>query len=106
MIEYISAIASILTAVIAAVAWGVFKWDALRKKRRLEVYLKNEKGKAPPNSNGVPLLRIMADVGLTESEILHASFNSRVIRRKLTANGPVHPAVDLLFEYCPAGAFN
>jgi hypothetical protein len=94
ILETIANLAEILTSVIAFVA-GVWYWcDQRQKRNRLEEYLKANTGKTAHT-----ILHLMARVGLTEDEILKASFKSTHIARKLHENPDTHLADGLLFEY-------
>jgi hypothetical protein len=101
----IANVASIITAVVAVAASVYFKWDSSSKIKKMESYLKIEKAKSGDKGQR-SLLHLMANVGLTESEILHASFKSRIIARRLTTSAATHLANDILFEYDPSGSSN
>lgn len=101
-IEYLANLASILTAIVAVCAWSLYGWSGRHKRKKLETYLKNEKQKRQDKGQR-SLLHLMANVGLTDSEILQASFKSRYIKRLLTTSAATHLANDILFEYDPDG---
>jgi Ni/Fe-hydrogenase subunit HybB-like protein len=86
-------IASILTALIAAGA-SVYLWCERRKKiNRLAEYLKKESG------HSHTVVHLMANLGMTEAEILHASFASRHVVHKVRKDYETGLASQLLFEY-------
>jgi len=68
-------LATILTAVIAVLAYGQYQIGRFRKRKRLENYLFSERGK--PHT----LLHLVSELGMTESEIIDAAFRSRDIVR-------------------------
>ena len=72
-VEYAANLASILTAVVAATAWGGYVWSARGKRKKLESYLRKEKENKPngrEDRGQRSLLHLMARVGLAESEHL------------------------------------
>ena len=91
-------LASILTAVVATGA-AVFYWFDRRSKRiRLEQYLKAKKSTNSPEYIH-SVIHLMAELGMTEAEILHASFVSRYIVRRTQTDPKTNLATQLLFEY-------
>lgn len=99
-------LASILTAAVAAWAWWSFGLDARKKKEKLERYLKDQKDKAKnlrDDKGQKSLLHLVANVGLTEAEILHASFQSPYIKRTTRGSEDSPLASAILFEYDPSG---
>src|SRR2546422_10225538 len=93
-IEYLANLASILAGIVAVCAWALYGWSGWRKKKKLETYLKSEKEKKQDKGQR-SLLHLMANVGLTQSEILQASFKSRYIKRLLTTSSATHLANDI-----------
>lgn len=93
-------IAAILTALFAAWA-GIYVIIDLRKKRlQLEEYLDQVKSGATGDDMGQrTILHLTARLGLTEAEILHASFRSKRIARKLAADKETGRADAMLLEY-------
>lgn len=91
-------LAAILTALIAVFGYGKYQWDACTKRKKLEAYLKSEKEKAKDQGQR-SALHLMARLGLTEAEILHASFSSKHIIRKVAKDPETSRAEALLFEY-------
>ena len=98
----VSDIAAILTAAVAGWA-GLYFWIDIRGKRqRLEAYLKQVKDTAKDDDKGQrSILHLMARLGLTEAEILHASFRSSRIKRTLAADKDTGRADAMLLEYDP-----
>jgi hypothetical protein len=91
-------IAAILTALVAVVGSAWFVMERGAKRRRLEAYLKAERDKGQDKGQR-SILHLIARVGLTEQEILQASFRSRHIGRVLTTNKADGIAKDILLEY-------
>lgn len=84
-------VASILTALIAVGA-SLYLWcDRNRKRKRLEKYLKAERAHT--------VVHLMAKLGMTEAEILHASFESSLVVHKIRKDYETGLASQLLFEY-------
>jgi|SRR5579859_2174988 len=98
VLETAANIAQIMTAIVAVVASAYYWRDQRRKRIKMEEYLKAEK-KDNPNRHIHTTLHLMANIGLTEDEILRASFRSRHIKRLVHVNRDTSLADDLLFEY-------
>ena len=77
--------AAILTALVAAGAYVLYRWDIYSKRTELENYLKAEKAAARDKGQRT-ILHLMARLGLTESEVLQASFGSKHIVRRIAAD--------------------
>ena len=107
-IRIIANIASITTAILASVAWGNFKFEARKKMRKMETYLKEAKeSDAKIGKRGLrSILNLMARVGLTEDEVLKSSFKSAHIKRALGTEEGSELASVILFEYDPSGKSN
>ena len=91
--------AFVITASGAIVGiWGYTRhlFDFRRKRKRLEKYLLEEKGKGDTGQRS--LLHIVRYVGLTQDETIKISFKSPRINRKLK-KGEAGFADKLLFEY-------
>lgn len=89
----------VVTGVLAVGTVVLYKWGMWRKRCKLENYLKAEKESAVDHGQR-SVLHLMARLGLTESELLSASFRSNVIKRRLTS-GKDGKADHILFEYEP-----
>jgi hypothetical protein len=98
VIEGLANISAILTACFAAWAWFSYKFDQHRKRIKLESYLKGEKENASDKGQRTTL-HLMAHLGLTESEILQASFKSNHIKRSLVTDSDSNRSIQILFEY-------
>jgi len=97
-LEIIANVASILTALVAAGAAGYYACDRRNKRTKLENYLRDEK-LSNPDRHTHTLLHLMAKLGLTESEILNASFRSRRIIRREHIDKATNLTDQILFEY-------
>ncbi len=86
-------VASIITALIAAGA-SLYLWcERYGKRKRLEKYLKTEHPRAHT------VVHLMAKIGMTEAEILHASFASSLVVHKVRKDYETGLASQLIFEY-------
>lgn len=94
----IANIAAILTAVIAAYGYGKYCLDRNQKCQQLEKHLKVEKTKGK-DSGQRSLLNLMAKVGMTEAELIQASFRSKHIVRKIAKDEETGRADALLLEW-------
>ncbi len=97
-------LASILTfvitfigAVIGICGYAKYLWGLHQKSKQLEEFLRREKLKGEDKGQR-SVIRIIKDVGLTQDEIIQASFrNPRIVRR--VAQDERGLANQLLFEY-------
>jgi hypothetical protein len=91
-------IAAIITAIVAVSAWGYYRWNLRRKRRRLENYLKAIWNNQRLKNKGRTLISLSAALAMTEADIMQAAFDSNRVRRrpKEDQNGN---AVELLLEY-------
>lgn len=102
-------IAAILTFLGAFLAYVRYEVRAVCKRWKLEEYLREEKSRVLAENKDKPaadrrdgkfsIVHIMRDVGLTEDEIIQASFRSRKIKRFVTNKASTNIADDLLFQY-------
>lgn len=91
-------LAAILTAVIAVVGYGKYQLDAVCRRKKLENYLKKQKTLSSDQGQR-SIMHLMAHLGLTEAEILQASFTSKQIARKIIKDPDTGYADKLFFEY-------
>ena len=101
--------ASILTCVIAGVTSviGLYQFFSYRKRAKakvsaLELYLLRE-SLGSEDEGKRTVLRIIKDLGLTETEIFQASFKNPRIGRFVRPNREDGLAKDLLLGYIPEG---
>lgn len=100
-LEVFADIAAIITA-LAATGYAIIQWRAKRERRmELESYLRDEKRTSGPyGKNGLRSIpHLIAHLGLTESQILEASFHSQHIQRRVRVTDVTDLAKELLFEY-------
>jgi hypothetical protein len=79
ILEAVSSVASIATAIVAVWAYGHYSMSSRSKLRRLEQHLRKERDLGGRMT--IPIVFLVAELGMTESEILDASFRSRRIVR-------------------------
>ena len=94
----IANVAAILTALVAAYGYGAYRMDQHGKRGSLEQYLKSEKEKRKDRGQR-SLLHLMAKLGMTEAELLQASFRSKHIDRKISPDRKTNRAEALLLEW-------
>jgi hypothetical protein len=90
-------ISAIATALIAGATALWFWRDARLKRQRLERYLAAEKSKGADRGQR-SILHVMTALGLTEAEVLQASFRSSKIQRRIKSDGE-GMAAQMLLEY-------
>jgi len=99
-LQVVANVAAIFTAVVAVLASFYVLCSRWRRCRRLEKYLRNVKEAAQPGDRGQrSILHLMARLGMTEAEILQASFGSERIRRALATDDTTGRAAAILLEY-------
>jgi len=89
--------ATILTAAIASAAYSRFVWGQWERRNSLEAYLRKEK-LSRRDEGRRSVIHLMANLAMTEAEILAAAFQSKRITTVpgIDDNGR---ASRLLFEY-------
>lgn len=100
-LQYWANVCSVLTFLIACLGVFPYLWQLYGrrcKRIKLERYLQGEK-KSGADKGQRSTIRIMRDIGLTEDEIVQASFNSNKIKRRVFEDKKSGLASDLLFEY-------
>jgi len=104
--------ATIVTLLLAILGYAsyIFYLFELRKKRRdLEKFLRKAKidahqrgwktPKGEPDTGARTVIPITKETGLSEEEIIKASFRSKVIERLVHTDKATNYATDLLFRY-------
>ena len=99
ILEIASHWAAILTAGVALFAYSLYLRERRQKRLRLEAYLKAEK-EAGRDKGQRTLLYLVAQVGMTETEVVDAAFRSKCIRRLVSTDSKGY-ATGLMFEYAP-----
>ncbi len=104
LLETLANFASILTAALAGIV-TIYIWlDRRRKRAKLEAYLREVKTSAKGGEVGQKtVLHLMARLGMTEAEILQASFGSKRVKRTLAKDDKTGRAAAMLLEYNPTG---
>jgi hypothetical protein len=92
-------IAAIATAVVAVGAYAYYRCGQRRKRLTLEQYLKGEQEASPTAKRQHTILHLIANLGMTEDELIHASFRSKHIARVTRTNRTTGLAETLLLEY-------
>ena len=93
-------IITFIGAVVGIYGYTRYRYDLCRKSKGLEKYLRDEKTQSKGADKGQrSILHIIRYVGLTEDEIIQASFRNPRIARRVTTDHQTGLARDLLFEY-------
>lgn len=94
-------ISAIVTAVLAIIAYAHFGFRALRQRWRLERYLRGEyPGKRGDDDTGArSLVRLMADLGMTEAAVLDAAFRSKKIERVVRPDPDTNIADQIMLRF-------
>jgi len=99
-IETVGNLSAIITAVVALLAYVSYRCHRWQKRQKLERYLQQEKTGAKNDDKGQrTLLHLMARLGMTEQDILQASFDSQQIARKLASDKDTGHSTAILFEW-------
>jgi hypothetical protein len=102
-LEIAGQLSAIATFIIAGGGYIYYRWDFFSKRSKLEAYLKNARAKASDDRRGKQgqhtYFHLMKEVGLTETEILQASFKSKHIERSSIIDKETNRAVGLVFGY-------
>jgi hypothetical protein len=101
-LEVAANISQVITGVIAVWAILAYEYRIWSKRTKLEEYLKAEKATGTDKGQHTAL-HLMAKLGLTQDEVLQASFRSKVIARRLKV-GDDGLASQILFEYIGASS--
>ena len=96
-LEAIANVASIVTAIIAGWAGSWFLYQRRQKRLRLENYLKAEKESGRDKGQRT-LMHLVAELGMTETEVMDAAFRSRHILRRVSPD-MFGAAARLFLEY-------
>jgi len=99
-LEVVANLAAILTA-FAAAGVAAYLWlDSYWKRKKLLDYLRKVKLSANAGEESRrTILQLMARLGMTEAEILHASFESQHVKRTLATDAETGRADAILLEY-------
>jgi hypothetical protein len=89
--------AAILTAILAAYAYGKYQFDRWQRVQKLEQHLRYQKLHRFDEGKRT-ILHLMANLSMTESEIVSAAFESKRVHSSVSVNDKGHADV-ILFEY-------
>ena len=78
-LDTIDHIATILTSVVAVGAWIQYQHGKFKKRVRLENYLRDVE--LPEHQSSCSVLRLVAELGMSETDIMDASLRSRRVER-------------------------
>jgi biotin synthase-related radical SAM superfamily protein len=84
--------AAILTAALAFVAYFRYSIDLLQKRRKLEKYLRDD-------GRTHSIIHLVVRLGITEAQVIEASFRSRHIKRLVHVDKVTSLADQVLLEY-------
>jgi len=102
-LEIAAHLSAIATFLIAAGGYFIYRYDSIKKRKRLENYLQKSSTRESDSGQGKKgqhtVIHLMKEVGLTEAEILQASFQSKNIRRYSIVDKQTNRAIGLLFAY-------
>lgn len=91
-------IAAIITAAVALFGYLAYQIGQCRKRIKLEQYLRSEKQQGSDNGQR-SLLHLVANVGMTETELIQASFKSKRIIRRIKQDKNSGLADSILLEF-------
>ena len=89
--------AAILTAALAAYAYGRYRLDKCKRVQKLEKHLREEKLRFADEGKRT-VLHLIANLSMTEAEILSAAFESKFIRSSVAVDENGRADI-LFFEY-------
>lgn len=99
LLEITSHWAAILTAAVAVFAYGRYVYERFNKRRKLEEHLKNERDLGTDQGKR-SVLHLMANLSMSESEVLDAAFRSTRVRPAVSVDCQGR-AEAILFVYDP-----
>lgn len=97
VLEAVANWAAILTAAVATIAYGRFVVEQRTRRKALEEHLREEKLIGLDQGRRT-VVHLMANLGMTEAEVLHAGFRSKLVRTVPGVDDQGR-AVRLYFEY-------
>jgi hypothetical protein len=96
-LEVLANIAAVVTASVALFAYLTYRFQQRSRRIRLEQHLQEEKERGWDQGQRT-VTHLMAHLGMTEAEVLHAAFQSRMVRRATVIDDQGR-ADAMLFEY-------
>jgi hypothetical protein len=107
-INWLANLATILTATVAVFWFGHAVFDRRRKRRKLEDYLLSKwRGYDAKTDKGHyrhTIVHLMTELGLTQDEVLQASFRSSKIKR-IAGQNASGLATDIRLQHSEAADF-
>ena len=98
LIAILGSWAAIFTSVVAIIGYGSYLFSGWARRFALERYLKGEK-EVGLDRGQRSILHLIANLGMTEAEILTASFQSNKIIRRLKTGDDTNLATGILLEW-------
>jgi hypothetical protein len=96
ILQTLANIASIATSIVAVWAFWRFVLNRRRQRRRIEQHLRDERKNG---RIGIAVIDIVAELGLSEVEVMHAAFRSRHINRLVQPAGISGSSPRIVLEY-------
>lgn len=82
VLDLLDHVAAIATAAVAIWAWCYFRFGRRQKRLRLETYLRDASVSVEPGRQGAhSLVHLIAELGMSESDVMDAAFRSTKIER-------------------------
>jgi hypothetical protein len=81
ILEVAGALAAVLTAIVAVWGYGTYRYEKVSRRRRLEQHLREEK-QSGADRGQLSVLDLMAQLRMTEGDVLDAAFRSRHVRTR------------------------
>lgn len=97
-LNILASVAAILTACVAIIGYGRYILERRRKEHALVAYLKGLKSDTAKDQGQRSALHLTARLGLTEDEILQASFRNTHIHRVMRTDDDGFASA-ILFTY-------
>jgi hypothetical protein len=101
MLDWLDHVATIATAVVAVWAFGAYRWGRWKKRVMLEEYLSKERprGRYGIDTGQRTIIHLMAELRMSEAEILEAAFKSRKILIFRTTDPQTGRSDGILFQH-------
>lgn len=96
ILETVSDIATVLTALVAGGAWLQFQWERRQRRVRLERHLRDVRD---PLGSPATIPELMADLAMSEQDIMDAAFRSKRVVRRHRIEGVSGRTVAVEFDF-------
>jgi len=96
ILEIVGDVATVLTALVAGGAWLQFQWERRQRRVRLERHLRDARY---PHGNPATIPELMADLAMSERDLMDAAFRSKHILRRHRVEGASGRTVAVEFDY-------